>query len=297
VTVYVTLTDDMGNTITGQDISFYVDGMFIANVTSIEGEANVTYLVTQDPVSVLPVTGEYAGIGEYSIVLKNGALLIPKTPTNINIDIAKNFKVGQNTVLKSRLTDKDGNPIANATVDFYVNGKKVGSAITDSNGIAKLNYTVKKSGNYNITAKYSGDSTYLSSNATNKTTVFKIKTITTIDKDGDKIIVTVTDEDGNPIEGKKVVIKDPTGRVLGVGITNKDGKFTFTIEDKSITLTATFDGDDTYLGSHASITIKSKATDNSKDNSVNAKMQNTGIPIVAILLVLLAMFGAIYRKK
>lgn len=176
VTLYATLTDDMGNTVTGQDISFYVDGVFIANVTSIEGKANTTYLVTQGPGSVIPVTGDYADHDGYSIILKNAELLIPKIPTNITIDVPEEVKVGENTTITSRLTDKNGNPIANATIDFYVDGKKIRSPITDENGVAKIIYTFNKAGKPTIATKYAGNDTYEPSNATTQITVSKIKT-------------------------------------------------------------------------------------------------------------------------
>ena len=298
VTVYATLTDDMGNTVTEQDISFYIDGVLIANVPSVEGKANTTYLVTQGPGSVFPVTGDYAGHDGYSIVLKNGELLIPKIPTSITIDVPKNLKVGQNTTLKGKLTDKDGNSIANATVDFYVDGKKVGSAVTDENGIAILNYTFTKAGNYNVQAKYAGNDTCLPSNATTQTKVSKIKTKLTVDINGNEFTVTLTDEDGNPLAGKKVFLKDRNGKVLGWGITDENGQFTFTYKGSNVNFKASFNGDDVYEASSVEFSIGSENTTKSNNNPVGtATMKDTGIPIIAVILVLLASLGLISTKR
>ena len=60
-----------------------------------------------------------------------------------------------NIKLTANLKDSMGNPIYNKQVMFYVDGKNVGSAITDKNGIAKLNYKVsQKGGKYIYTAVF-----------------------------------------------------------------------------------------------------------------------------------------------
>ncbi|RBQ24500.1 hypothetical protein ALNOE001_01550 [Candidatus Methanobinarius endosymbioticus] len=37
MTIYATIIDDMGNTVTGQNISFYVNGTLIGTVIATEG--------------------------------------------------------------------------------------------------------------------------------------------------------------------------------------------------------------------------------------------------------------------
>ncbi|OQD58824.1 adhesin-like protein [Methanobrevibacter arboriphilus JCM 13429 = DSM 1125] len=104
ITLFATLTDDMGNTVTGQNISFYIDGVFLANVTSIEGEAKLNYLVNQEPNSIIPVTGDYEGHTGYSIMIKNGELLIktiPKEPEEKenpeDLEISEDPKINNKT--------------------------------------------------------------------------------------------------------------------------------------------------------------------------------------------------------
>jgi len=76
VTLYATLTDDMGNTVTGQKINFNVNGNPVGSMESIEGYAALTYLVTELAGSIIPVTGSYNGNGNYPIVIKPGQLRI-----------------------------------------------------------------------------------------------------------------------------------------------------------------------------------------------------------------------------
>ena len=173
VLLYATLTDDMGNTITGQDISFYVNGVFIANVSSVEGKASTAYLITADSEAILPVTGDYGGHEGYPILLKNGALLIPETSTYIHSETEE--KQGSKTKTKLSVTakgnkitatliDEFGNPLANKKIVFKVKGFVIGVATTDANGVANIFY--KSAEGYTITATFEGDENNTSSTAT-----------------------------------------------------------------------------------------------------------------------------------
>ncbi len=158
ITIYATLTDDMGNTVTGQDILFYVDGIFIANLTSIEGQANTTYLVNKTPVAILPVTGEYSGHEGYSININNGQLEIIKRNIIVNITIEENLD-GSITVIANATYEDDGTPVIDHPVDFILNDEIVGTGITDENGIAKITIPANKikNGTNNITVIVKGD--------------------------------------------------------------------------------------------------------------------------------------------
>jgi len=78
ITIYATLLDDMGNTVTAQNISFYLDGVLFENIESIEGLAEFNYTVDGLPGSLIPVNGSYAGIGDFDIIINEGQLRIPK---------------------------------------------------------------------------------------------------------------------------------------------------------------------------------------------------------------------------
>nr|WP_255596588.1 Ig-like domain-containing protein [Methanobrevibacter sp. TMH8] len=215
-------------------------------------------------------------------------------PTSISINVPKEVKVGDTVTLVSKLTDKDGNPIANATVDFYINGKKVGSAKTDANGIAKFNYKYTKAGTYTVTSKYAGDEMYLPSSASSQTKVSKVLTKITIQKDGNKIIVTLTDENGNFLEGKTIYLH-MKGKVIKVGVTNQYGQIIFEYDGPTGTLKASFLGDNQFAPSSASIDI---SNNNPKAYTINkAEMKNTGMPVAQVLIAILTIFGLISYKR
>ncbi|RBQ24475.1 hypothetical protein ALNOE001_01220 [Candidatus Methanobinarius endosymbioticus] len=76
----------MDNTITGQNISFYLNGILIDNIESIEGYANIIYLVNSSQ-RIIHVNGDYDGHGSYEINTKTGELLII-SDTNVTGNIS-----------------------------------------------------------------------------------------------------------------------------------------------------------------------------------------------------------------
>lgn len=78
----------------------------------------------------------------------------------------------------------------NQIIGFHINGEYIESAMTDENGIVKLNYTFNKAGSYQVSIQFNESRTHYESNASNKIEIIKIKTITV---GGDKITVTLTD--------------------------------------------------------------------------------------------------------
>ncbi|KZX17545.1 bacterial Ig-like domain protein [Methanobrevibacter cuticularis] len=92
---------------------------------------------------------------------RNANLVLGSSPT----------VVGEAVDLIATLTDMNGNPLAGRNVTFFVNGKNVGEAVTDINGIARLSYTPSKAGKFTISAAFMGDSDYLNSTSEDNLTV------------------------------------------------------------------------------------------------------------------------------
>ena len=88
-TLFAYLTDDMGNPITGQNVSFFVNNVFIGNSTADEGYSSINYLINQTK-GILLVNGDYSGHNDQNITIKNGYLLISKTNVLSTIILDKN---------------------------------------------------------------------------------------------------------------------------------------------------------------------------------------------------------------
>ena len=104
-------------------------------------------------------------------------------PTSLSVSSASGTFAG--TVnLSGTLTDGTS-PVSGKTVDFTLNGNSVGSGVTDASGVATLNNASLAgidAGNYpsGVGASFAGDSTFLTSSATNSLTVNRASSTTTV---------------------------------------------------------------------------------------------------------------------
>lgn len=122
-----------------------------------------------------------------------GGLPILSNSTDTKLTITTN---GDKII--SKLVDAKGNPISNKKITVKV-GNKTYTATTNSNGEAIIQ---DKNANKSIlTGSFAGDSMYNPSSA--KLNNRKGSQIS-YEKDGDKIKVILTDDDGNPIKNKKL---------------------------------------------------------------------------------------------
>ncbi|MBZ9570964.1 Ig-like domain repeat protein [Methanobrevibacter sp. TMH8] len=189
------------------------------NVVFVDGVAIIPYLITEPYFGSLKVT--FSGNSDYN-----------KNSVNVNVNFKAPTKIitdkitsneNKNVILSAKLVDHNGEPLKGKTLKFYVDGKYVGDAITNTKGIAYLKYTTKKAGNFTFKVEFIGDNLFLSSNSSNVLTVI---------------------ENPNPIP-------EPNNT------TNK--------------------------------------TNNNPTTS--ATMKNTGMPIIAIILILLSSLTLVARKK
>lgn len=84
----------------------------------------------------------------------------------------KSYKASAKTkTLTATFKSSRGTALSKKRISFRVNGKTY-TALTDKNGVAKVNVRISKKGSYKVTAKFAGDSTYSS---IGKTATLKIK--------------------------------------------------------------------------------------------------------------------------
>lgn len=86
---------------------------------------------------------------------------------------------GQAITLQATLRQSlDNAPLSGRTITFKVNDVVVGTAVTNSSGVAALNYTIPLStplGNQTLRAEFGGDSTYASAFSTNTLSVSPVR--------------------------------------------------------------------------------------------------------------------------
>ena len=170
-----TLTDNNGKPISGQTIHFSIDGIFIGDgVTDSSGIATYQYALTQGlgahNLTANFVTGNnniYAA--SHNTDINNLQITLPATKIILN---GVTGITGKIVNLIAKITDNNGNPLSGKTIQFLIDGKAIGSNVTDSTGTAVLSHKVTETqGSHVITAKFVGDNTYASSQNTSKLTV------------------------------------------------------------------------------------------------------------------------------
>lgn len=90
------------------------------------------------------------------------------------LSFKSNSTLTEGDSLKVKLTDVNGTPITNQTVNLTItdedNVSDYYSVITDENGVGTLKLD-KSSGKYNVVAKYDGDENYTGNKTTQKLTI------------------------------------------------------------------------------------------------------------------------------
>ncbi|MCL2115651.1 MAG: hypothetical protein FWH29_05465, partial [Methanobrevibacter sp.] len=157
VNVFATLTDDMGNTVTGQNISFYIDGVYVQSMNSDEGYVNIYYIA--DTLGTVTVTGFYDGHEGYGIELFNGMIVTSdnvtsKIPTNSTIVSNPNpVELGSDIVISGVATDENGSVLANVGLNLTIDGVDT-LVFTDSNGFWAFNYTPTRLGTIDVSISW-----------------------------------------------------------------------------------------------------------------------------------------------
>ena len=250
---------------------------------------------------------------------------VNKIATNLTINVPSSVVLGfggsgQTVTFSSTLTDGAGNPIAGATIDFYVytnfigsaaatgssansNSNFIGSGVTDSNGVATISHTFTQAGGYTVTAEYSGNASHNLSSASGVTTVSqatdsRTKTNLELETDENGVTATLTDGNGNPIANKKITITI-NGKTF-TGTTDSNGQVIINYPNANrYKVIGIFAGDDNYYPSNATVSPDNSSDNNGSGNQSSGKagMKENGIPIVVILLSLIASVSLLVVRK
>ena len=140
----VTVVDDNGNPVgAGVNVTFNINGVFYTRKTNDEGVAKLNINL---PEGNYTITAEYEGC-----YVSNNIEVLPVLYAD---DLVK--KYGEADLFIIKLVDGQGNPYANQTVMFNINGVLY-SRVTDINGQAGLPIRLPV-GKYIITSTYNGSS-------------------------------------------------------------------------------------------------------------------------------------------
>ncbi|MGT6350189.1 Ig-like domain-containing protein [Escherichia coli] len=247
-TLTATVADTEGNAIANTEVTFTLPEDVRTNftlsdggkaVTDANGKAKVTLKGTKTGAHTVTasITG---GKSEQLVVNFTADTLTAQVNLNVTEDnfIANN--VGM-TRLQATVTDGNGNPLANEAVTFTLPADvsasftlgQGGSAITDINGKAEVTLSGTKSGTYPVTVSVNNygvsdtkQVTLIADAGTAKlaslTSVYSFVVSTT---EGATMTASVTDANGNPVEGIKVNFRGTSVTLSSTSVETDDRGF------------------------------------------------------------------------
>ncbi|WP_368494602.1 Ig-like domain-containing protein [Escherichia coli] len=226
-TLTATVADTEGNAIANTEVTFTLPEDVKANftlsdggkaITDAEGKAKVTLKGTK--AGAHTVTASMTGGKSEQLVVN---FIADTLTAQVNLNVTEDNFIANNvgmTTLQATVTDGNGNPLANEAVTFTLPADvsasftlgQGGSAITDINGKAEVTLSGTKSGTYPVTVSvinYGVSDTKQvtliadagTAKLTSLTSVYSFVVSTT---EGATMTASVTDANGNPVEGIKV---------------------------------------------------------------------------------------------
>ncbi len=229
-TLTATVADTEGNAIANTEVTFTLPEDVKANFT-LKGTKAGAHTVTAS------MTG---GKSEQLVV----NFIADTLSAQVNLNVTEDNFIANNvgmTTLQATVTDGNGNPLANEAVTFTLPADvsasftlgQGGSAITDINGKAEVTLSGTKSGTYPVTVSVNNygvsdtkQVTLIADAGTAKlaslTSVYSFVVSTT---EGATMTASVTDANGNPVEGIKVNFRGTSVTLSSTSVETDDRGF------------------------------------------------------------------------
>ena len=247
-TLTATVADTEGNAIANTEVTFTLPEDVKANftlsdggkaITDAEGKAKVTLKGTK--AGAHTVTASMTGGKSEQLVVN---FIADTLSAQVNLNVTEDNYIANNvgmTTLQATVTDGNGNPLANEAVTFTLPADvsasftlgQGGSAITDINGKAEVTLSGTKSGTYPVTVSVNNygvsdtkQVTLIADAGTatlaSLTSVYSFVVSTT---EGATMTASVTDANGNPVEGIKVNFRGTSVTISSTSVETDDQGF------------------------------------------------------------------------
>lgn len=247
-TLTATVKDPSNHPVAGITVNFTMPQDVAANftlenngiaITQANGEAHVTLKGTK--AGAHTVTASMTGGKSEQLVVN---FIADTLTAQVNLNVTEDNFIANNvgmTRLQATVTDGNGNPLANEAVTFTLPADvsasftlgQGGSAITDINGKAEVTLSGTKSGTYPVTVSVNNygvsdtkQVTLIADAGTAKlaslTSVYSFVVSTT---EGATMTASVTDANGNPVEGIKVNFRGTSVTLSSTSVETDDRGF------------------------------------------------------------------------
>ena len=229
VNLNISLTDVNNNPLSNKSVDLLDNGVKIGTLTTdINGMGIMTYIAKN--CGSYNLTAMFNQDTDYSPSSSSFIFIIKTLPTKISLNSINSYN-GDKINLIAKITDTYNNVTLNGKVIiFQLNGKYIGRASTDVNGVAILPYMITQtSGTYNITALFNSTNDFSSSTVNNKMNVMHTPTSVVINSTsgyyGDVVTLVASIRDTHKNIGmyNKTLYFYVNGVLVGKNLTNQDG--------------------------------------------------------------------------
>lgn len=247
-TLTATVADTEGNAIANTEVTFTLPEDVRANFTLSDGGKAITDTEGKAKVTLKGIKAGAHTVTASMAGSKSGQLVVNFTAdtltAQVNLNVTEDNFIANNigmTRLQATVTDGNGNPFANEAVTFTLPADvsasftlgQGGSAITDINGKAEVTLSGTKSGTYPVTVSVinygvsdTKQVTLIADAGTAKlaslTSVYSFVVSTT---EGATMTASVTDANGNPVEGIKVNFRGTSVTLSSTSVETDDRGF------------------------------------------------------------------------
>lgn len=247
-TLTATVADTEGNAIANTEVTFTLPEDVKANftlsdggkaITDAEGKAKVTLKGTK--AGAHTVTASMTGGKSEQLVVN---FIADTLSAQVNLNVTEDNFIANNvgmTTLQATVTDGNGNPLANEAVTFTLPADvsasftlgQGGSAITDINGKAEVTLSGTKSGTYPVTVSVNNygvsdtKQVTLIADAGTATlaSLISVYSFVVSTTEGATMTASVTDANGNPVEGIKVNFRGTSVTISSTSVETDDQGF------------------------------------------------------------------------
>jgi 5-hydroxyisourate hydrolase-like protein (transthyretin family) len=162
-TITAKLLDGNGNPLANQPIDFFIGATSLGSAnTDTSGNAVKSYTANIDAGTYV-INASYSGSADFGLSSGTINLIVNPFTTTLTIEVPSATQ-GKSVTLKATLKDENDNPVQGVNIQFQIydgtNWSNIGSANTDSNGIASMSYTSSNTGTFQVRAVFSGTTNY-----------------------------------------------------------------------------------------------------------------------------------------
>ena len=303
-TITAKLTDGNNNPMAGKTIDFSIGTTSLGSATTdSSGNAIKTYTANVDAGTYV-IKASYAGSIDYGSSSATTNLVVSKLDT-IQTITAPSVKVETTATITTTLNDENGNPVPDATIDFYLflnnAWSKISSASTNAVGQASITRTFSTAGDYQIKTVYSGGTNYNAVNGTATLTISQFTTTLTLDAPSATqgkectLKATLKDENGSPLQNFDVdfyIYEENTWTKIGAAKTDSNGIASLTYTPSN---TGTFQVKAMFSG--ATNYVQSSCTPANLNVAMDYTFYYIGGGIVAVVVIGAVGYMIFRRRK